>query len=207
MQKILDYIQKQYSPLTVIIYGSYADGSHNLNSDFDALVIAAHHDVFHDISFVEGVQLDLFVYPVSYFNEGVDYDEFIQIFDGTIVIDTDGFGSQLKEQVLEYIDQIPPKTEDEITKSVKWCDKMLARVKRHDAEGMFRWHWILTDSLEIFCDIVRRPYFGPKKTLKWMEKDYPAEFTAYQTALFDFTETSLHNWISCLKKLLEKRID
>lgn len=200
MREILDYIQKQYSPLTVIIYGSYADGSHNLNSDFDALVITERHDVFHDISFVGDVQLDLFVYPASYFDEEVDYDEFIQIFDGSIIMDTDGLGAQLKEHVLEYIDRIPPKTEDEIRKSVEWCEKMFARVKRRDTEGMFRWHWVLTDSLEIFCDTVHRPYLGPKKALKWMEKDYPEEFAAYQKALFNFTETSLHNWITCLKK-------
>mgnify|MGYP002508368365 CR=1 FL=1 len=47
--------------MSVIAYGSYADGSHNADSDFDALVITESHEVFHDVSFVEGIQLDVFV--------------------------------------------------------------------------------------------------------------------------------------------------
>ena len=34
------------------------------------------------------------------------------------------------------------------------CKKMLLRTLRSDAEGLYRWHWVLIDSLEIFCDAV-----------------------------------------------------
>lgn len=72
MEQIIEYIKQKYSPLTIIVYGSYASGTNNLNSDFDALVISQHHREFHDTSFVNGVQLDVFVYPNSYFDG--DYD-------------------------------------------------------------------------------------------------------------------------------------
>ena len=38
--KIIDYLEKTYQPESIIVYGSFADGSANLNSDFDALIIA-----------------------------------------------------------------------------------------------------------------------------------------------------------------------
>lgn len=36
VRQIFDYIEKTYKPLSVIVYGSYSDGSYNENSDFDA---------------------------------------------------------------------------------------------------------------------------------------------------------------------------
>lgn len=63
MERVIKYIKDKYNPLCIILYGSYADGTNNLNSDFDALVIAADPEQFHDTSFVDGVPLDVFVYP------------------------------------------------------------------------------------------------------------------------------------------------
>lgn len=56
-------------------------------------------------------------------------------------------------------------------------ESMFERAKRGDCEGLFRWHWVLIDSLEIFFDIMHHPYFGPKKTLKWMEEKHPEPLT------------------------------
>ena len=43
------------------------------------------------------------------------------------------------------------------------------------------------------------PYFGPKKTLKWMEQNHPIAFVHYKTALEDFSVDSLKNWITYIK--------
>ena len=43
------------------------------------------------------------------------------------------------------------------------------------------------------------PYFGPKKTLKWMEQNHPIAFAHYKTALEDFSVDSLKNWITYIK--------
>ena len=163
LEKIIEYIEQKYNPLSIILYGSYANGTNNLNSDFDALVISYDHEQFHDTSFVNDIQLDVFVYPASYFDGEFDCNNFIQIFDGKIIVDNEERGKTLQMKVLSYLQNRPQKTKAEMDANVDWCVKMLARVKRYDAEGMFRWHWVLIDSLEIFCDIQQHPYLGPKR--------------------------------------------
>lgn len=202
LENIIEYIKKSYHPLSIILYGSYADGSSGPGSDFDALVISADQVRFHDTSLIDGIQLDVFIYPESYFDGTFDCSEFIQIFDGRIILDTADKGKQLRERVVSQISSRPSKTENELKCSIDWCLKMLGRSKRRDAEGMFRWHWVLVDSLEIFCDVMRQPYFGPKKTLKWMETTHPEAFGLYKAALSDFSEESLAEWILFLKRIL-----
>ncbi len=199
MEQIIEYIKRKYNPLSIILYGSYANGTNNLNSDFDSLVISYDHEQFHDTSFVNSIQLDVFVYPASYFDGDYDCNDFVQIFDGKIVVDSDERGKVLQTKVQSYLQNRPQKSKAEIDASVDWCVKMLARVKRYDAEGMFRWHWVLNDSLEIFCDVMHHPYWGPKKSLKWMEENHPTAFDCYQTALADFSVDSLENWIAYIK--------
>ena len=52
LEKIIEYIKQKYNPLSIILYGSYANGTNNLNSDFDALVISYDHEQFHDLSLI-----------------------------------------------------------------------------------------------------------------------------------------------------------
>jgi len=205
MDKIMEYIKRNYNPVSVIVYGSYADGSNGPGSDFDALVISENYDIFHDTSYVDDIPLDLFVYPVSYFEGDFDCNAFLQIFDGEILIDTEQKGAALMARVLSYMNRLPCKTNEEIEAAISWCEKMLARTKRRDAEGMFRWHWVLIDSLEIFCDMMHHIYLGPKKTLKWMEESYPEAFACYKKALFELSERSLTNWIVYMKQMIPKR--
>lgn len=201
MERVIKYIKDKYNPLCIILYGSYADGTNNLNSDFDALVIAADHEQFHDTSFVDGVPLDVFVYPSMYFEGEYECEDFVQIHDGRIITDSNGIGKTLQENVRAYLRKLPVKSSEEIQASVDWCVKMFERAKRGDCEGMFRWHWVLIDSLEIFCDIMHHPYFGPKKTLKWMEEKHPKSFDCYKKALQNLDMECLEEWV----KLIETR--
>lgn len=201
MNEIIEYIKQKYAPLALILYGSYADGSNDRNSDFDALVISKNHREFHDISFVNNIQLDVFVYPASYFKSQFDCNNFIQLYDSEILFDTEEIGAKLKGRVLSYIENRPRKSDEEINHQIVWCRKMLLRTKRGDTEGMFRWHWVLIDSLEFFCDKVDHPYWGPKKTLRWMETAYPEGFIYYKNALFKFDEDNLEKWILYLEQL------
>ena len=199
MNQILQYLQQTYDPLAVILYGSYANGTNNLNSDFDALVISSNHAQYHDTSFFEGIPLDVFVYPESYFDGDYNCGEFIQIYDGLILADHDDVGKKLQTNVRAYLQNRPRKSRAENQANVDWCRKMFERIKREDAEGFFRWHWVLTDSLEIFCDIMQQPYFGPKKSLKWMEENHPAAFACYRKALQELSADHLEAWIVYLK--------
>ena len=202
MEKMIEYIMQRYDPLSIIVYGSYANGTNNQGSDFDALVISRSHGRFHDTKLVEGVQLDVFVYPASYFEAEYDCGDFVQIFDGKIVADSEGRGKDLQTRVLSYLQNRPCKTRDEIESSIAWCAKMLERTKRADAEGAFRWHWVLTDSLEIFYDAIGEPYLGPKKALIRMKEHHPVAFAHYEKALKDFSEESLSSWVSYLKSMI-----
>ena len=88
-EKIVGYLKKAYQPDAVIVYGSFADGSANLNSDFDALIIAGKEKA-HDSSIADGVVLDVFVYPAETFSADYDPEEFVQVWDGKIVLDEHG---------------------------------------------------------------------------------------------------------------------
>ena len=199
-EKIIEYLRETYHPDSIITYGSFADGSANENSDFDALVIAG-REKKHDASLVGGTVLDVFVYPPETFRQEYDPEEFLQVFDGKIILDKNGIAGQLKNRVLSYIDAIPGKTAEEIRQELDWCGKMLARTLRGDAEGYYRWHWVLSDSLEIYSDIRGLHYFGPKKALRLMEQSDPQSFRACSRALGELNREYLSEWISRLEYL------
>lgn len=199
MEEILSYIRRTYNPQSILVYGSYANGTNNLNSDFDVLVISRDHPRFHDTSFVHGVQLDCFVYPAAYFEGDFDCEDFVQIFDGKILLDHENVGKNLQDQLRAYLQRRCKKSREELLSEIDWCRKMRARAARGDAEGLFRWHWVLIDSLEIFCDILRHPYLGPKKALRWMEADHPDAFACYQRALQSLDLARLEDWVACIE--------
>lgn len=204
MTEIVDYIKQKYDPACIIVYGSYADGSNNAHSDLDALVLRESGGELHDVSVVGDIRLDVFVYPVSRFESDFDINEIIQIFDGKIILDRDGIAERLIGKARAYIENIPAKTPEELSEEAEWCEKMLLRAKRGDAEGLFRLHWLLTESLEIFCDIVRRPYLGPKKSLKFMRENHAKAFSVYSAALESSSVSALENWIGFLKGMIER---
>ena len=185
--KIIDYLKKTYQPESIIVYGSFADGSANLNSDFDALIIAG-KEKLHDSSFVDGVVLDVFIYPPDQFLSEYDPAEFAQVWDGKIILDKNGMGGRLKKNVLDYIEHIPLKTAKDVSQEIKWCEKMLLRTMRGDVEGYYRWHWLLCDSLEIYFDIKGIHYYGPKKALHFMEESDSEAFHIYSKALLEFNQ-------------------
>ena len=198
--KILAYLKDTYQPDAIITYGSFADGSANKNSDFDALVIAD-KERMHDSSVIDGIVLDVFIYPPDTFRQNFDPEEFVQVWDGNILLDTNGVAASLQKQVLDYIAHIPRKTAEEISQEVSWCEKMLSRTMREDAEGYYRWHWVLFDSLEIYFDVKGLHYYGPKKALRFLEQTDPEAFQIYTTALREFKRERLSAWISHLKSI------
>ena len=190
MDRFIKYLREKYNPVAMICYGSYRDGTQNDQSDFDALVLTRGGSYAHDTSIVEGVRLDVFVYP-----RGLDFapEDVLQIYDGAVITDETGAAAELVRRVHEYVDEFPGKTPEEKTELKNWCEKMLVRAKRGDAEGQYRSHWLLTDSLQIYCDVRDRFYFGPKKTMQRMEKDDPVGYGLLCDAMTDHTR--LDSWI------------
>lgn len=199
-EEIVKYLKESYNPIAIIKYGSFADGSANENSDFDALVITTDVEK-HDSSVVTDTVLDVWVYPENKFSSGYDPDEFLQVFDGIIIQDQRGLAKKLIDRVNEYIDQTPAKSDEDIIQEVAWCEKMLARTVREDAEGYYRWHWLLMDSLEIYFDIKHLYYHGPKKALKYMQNNDLETFDIYLRALKEMSQDNLAKWIGVLRAL------
>lgn len=206
-RRVLAYIEGTYAPLAVILYGSYADGSNNEHSDFDALVVSGQSVTAHDTSFVGDVQLDLFVYPAQAFEGAVDWGDYVQVFDGDIAYDPQGIGARIQKQVLAYMADIPPKSDAQLESDVSWCEKMVLRAERGDAEGLYRWHWVLVDSLEIYCDIQGHPYRGPKKSLRWMAREQSEAYALYGQALAGREKGALLRWVAHMREALRARAD
>ena len=199
-EKILVYLKDTYQPKAIIAYGSFADGSANRNSDFDALIIADKGRT-HDSSVIDGIVLDVFIYPLDTFQSEYDPEEFVQVWDGKIILDTNGVAARLQKRVIDYIAHIPRKTMEEIQQEISWCEKMLSRTMREDAEGYYRWHWVLFDSLEIYFDVKGLHYYGPKKALRVLEQTEPEAFQIYTKALREFKRECLTEWISYLRSI------
>lgn len=202
-KRILEYLINTYHPEAIITYGSYSDGTANEYSDFDALLIAQCEAV-HDGSAVDGVTLDVFICSPESLSAGYDPADLIQIHDGRIELDQNGSAAKLMESVTRYIDSLPFKTGAEVRQEMEWCRKMLSRTKREDAEGCFRWHLLLTESLEIYCDIMKIRYFGPKKALLKMAADDPEGYSVYQRALKHFDHEALADWLRHMENKLSQ---
>ena len=203
MDKIIEYIKAKYHPSVLIIYGSFADGSNNANSDFDALAIADVVVESHDNSFVDGMEMDLFIYPEEKFKGEIDWSDFPQLYDGKIVVDTDHTALKILAAVKNNIDKKPQKTQSEKCFSIEWCEKMMLRIPRNDAEGLFRLHWLLVDSLEIYFDLIGITYFGPKKGLRKMSQIDKSGYCLYEKALHSSSYDHLQKWIEYLRKIYE----
>ena len=196
---IIQYLMDAYRPDAIIVYGSFADGSAGAHSDFDALVIAGDARK-HDASVVAGTVLDVFVYPAQMFRGDYDPEEFVQVYDGKILLDRSGLAKRLRRRVLEYIEKTPAKADGEIRQALDWCEKMLARTGRGDAEGFYRWHWLLVDSLEIYFDARGLRYFGPKKALRELQRRDAEGFALYSRALRELSRDALAGWIAWLRE-------
>ena len=201
MEGILNYLYGKYAPRAVILYGSYAEGTAGEGSDFDAILLAD-GPFCHDTAIIEGVQLDVWVYPGDAFTADEALGKVVQIADGILLHDPQGIGAALRDRVKAHLDAQSTKSAEENADALTWCRKMLTRTARGDAEGMYRWHWLLTDSLEICCGLLHQPYRGPKKSLRWLAQTHPELHAVYARALADFTQEALSAWVKALEELL-----
>lgn len=202
-EKIIQYLVDKYAPSVLISYGSFADGSANEGSDYDAILVYDGREC-HDGTVIDGTPLDVFCYPAENFSGDYDPEKYIAAFDGKILIDTDSLGQSIKDRVRGFIDSTPKKDTDELLHEIEWCRKMLIRSGRGDAEGFFRWHWVLVDSLEIYFDIIGEHYFGPKKSLRRLCETDEVGFALYEAAMREFTRDTLEKWIAYLESVFRK---
>lgn len=203
-EQIVNFLKQKYQPIAFVLYGSFAEGTENEQSDFDAILIYQGEDV-HENSFFETTQLDVFCYSKKSMEKDFEPQNFPQLYGAKILIDTEGLAKGLQEQVEEWIQSQTRKSLLELEFEVNWCEKMLVRAYREDAEGFFRRYWLLVDSLQIYMDILGEYYFGSKKALKFLAEKEETAYFIYEQALKDNSLLSLERWINYIKQSLEKR--
>ncbi len=206
MHDILSYLAAVYDPIAIIVYGSFADGTNTLFSDFDALLITRGGERKHDAGYVDCTRLDVSVHPLSDFENGFDPAEYVRLCGGQILLDQNGIAAGLLETVNRFLDIQASKVPDELCSEVEWCEKTLRRAQQSDNEGLFCRHRLLADSLPIYCDVCSRRYLGPKKTLENLERKDRKAFALYVRALRSADPASLGEWIALIRAQFEKRL-
>ncbi len=205
MQDILTYLAAEYDPVAIIIYGSFSDGTHTLFSDFDALLITSSGTYKHDDRFIDCTQLDVSIYPLSTFQNDYDPAQFTQIYGGQILLDRGGIAQKLLEDVQNCVDAQSCKPLDALALDVDWCEKMLRRAERTDAEGSFHRHLLLVSSLEIYMQLRSWHYLGPNKALSQLRQKDKAAFVIYSNALFQSDYSSVAQWIAYIRERFDRR--
>ena len=202
--RIVRYLTKKYRPEAVIVYGSFADGSADGESDFDALLIAK-GDKRHDGLTVDGTVLDVFVYPPETFDGTFPADDFLPVAFGRIIKDDNGRAALLREKVTPFATEVPFKKRKDLEHAVAWCEKMLARTERGDAEAAYRHCRLLVESAEIYCGLVGRPFRGSKALLRAMQREDAESYELYAAALTDPSAATLRDWVGRIRMLFDQK--
>ncbi|MDU2566408.1 MULTISPECIES: nucleotidyltransferase domain-containing protein [Anaerococcus] len=188
-QKIITYLKEKYNPLTIALYGSYADGTYNQNSDFDCLIIVKYKDYSHDDHLIDNVRLDCFIYTEDEIKTK-SIEEFITIYKANIIYDT-GIGKQLKSEVEKYVDSFTYKDKEFL---VSWIKKTLWRIGSVDDDSNFRAITFLSESLEDYCLLRDIFYFGSKKSIKYLKKEDKIGYNLFYKAISTRTNDSIIDW-------------
>ncbi len=205
MEKIIAYLKEKYRLSSMIVSGDYALGEVGPDSVFEAIAMGATSPYAHETETVEGVKLDVLVYPREIFYGEIALDEFEQAHEGLVVLDEDGMGSWLKRMIAQQIASIPLKPDEAVLDALHWCRAMAERAEKCDAEGLFCRHWLLTDSVEVYSDVCGLPFLSPKKTMSKMAKSDPEAAKIHLHAMGSMDSEALTAWVELLEKRFEER--
>lgn len=78
--QVIDYLKHTYTPISILLYGSYADGTNDETSDFDCIIIVHEKEKRHDNSVINGVPLDCFIFTKEE-TLSDDIDAFLTVYD------------------------------------------------------------------------------------------------------------------------------
>lgn len=190
------YLIDKYNCHSIILYGSYANGDYTDESDVDVVCFCDEVENQNDTTFLQHRQLDAWIYNTEKMK---DVEEFLHTRDGEILLDRSGFCEGFLEKITEVYNNGPKllsDTEKEFLKS--WLQKMLNRSQKGDVEGNFRFHWMLTDSLEIYFKIKGLWYLGSKKSIKWLYDNDRDMYLLYEGAF------RKHSTQSDIEKLINR---
>lgn len=177
----LDYVTRQYHPSLVVLYGSFATQTQTATSDIDMLVFCAHPQTAHDAISIQGHRLDAWIHSLSSLD---NLAPFIHAYPLQVLLDSDNVAGHMSANILA-LRQRHTKTlnAEERTQLINWIDKMLSRADSDSIESNYRYHWLLHDLPELFCNFRGEYFDGPVKTLRRMQNTHPALHAHYAALL------------------------
>lgn len=205
MEKIVEYLKEKYRLTSLVVSGDYAEGAVGAGSVFEAVGLGPTSPYAHETETVEGVKLDVLIYPRDIFYGEIVLDEFEQLHDGLVALDIDGMGTWLKNMIGRQIAEIPLKPDEAVEDALHWCFAMAERAETPDAEGLFCRHWLLTDSVEVYCDAMAQPFLSPRKTMSKMAKQDVEASKIHLAAMSGTDSESLWAWVKLLRARFEAR--
>lgn len=191
-EQIIRYLTETYRPRAILLYGSYARGDADENSDFDCMIIVDDKSLAHDDSVIAGVQLDCFIFTAREAAEG-DPDALLNAHDAEIALD-DGAGSALRERVRAYIQSHATTDPEEKRFIISWIQKTLRRAQKDDDEGRFRAIALLAESLEDYCLLRDRFYPGSKQGFADLRENDPKGYALLHDAIATPAPDTIERW-------------
>lgn len=193
LDEILTYLETQYHPLSILLYGSYADETNDEYSDFDCMVIVEKKEKRHDDSIVAGVQLDCFLFTPEEVQNEEDLEVYLTAYDANIVKDN-GLGADLKKRVREFVEAHSVIDAEEKQFIRSWILKTMNRARKGDDEGHFRAVAFLWESLTDYCFLRDRYYFGSKKAIAMLKAEDPEGYALFHEAVTCRTLPAIERW-------------
>ena len=198
--RVHHYLQSIHGCHTIVLYGSYARGDQNSESDLDALGVSdsateefrvadawpidEDHDPKSDHkSERQFCDLDVFVHPRHQL-ETLSCAELQKLRWGVILTDPFGIAQKNIQRVQEWV-KTPPKMPSDWhrAQTLSWCKRMVRRACQCDTEGHYRLHWLAMEVLPIWFELRGQHFFGPKESFAWLKKHEPKTFDQFDAAM------------------------
>lgn len=178
---IKEYLINKYGCHSIILYGSFANGDYSDESDIDLLCFCDDLEKENDMTEFNNRRLDAWIYKTEMINNCTD---FLHVRGGKILLDEKNLCTGLLNDIDKLFINGPRQLSLEEKDFLKsWLQKMLKRAEKGDIEGNFRYHWMLTDTLEIYFNIKGKWYLGPKKSLEWLNINDKTAYDRFNNAL------------------------
>lgn len=199
MERILEYLQNTYNPISILLYGSFADGTNDQTSDFDCMLIVSEKGKNHDDAVIDGIQLDCYIFTEDEL-QSKNIDTFLTAYNCSIVLDN-GIGAELKRRVHNYVEENTNTSKEEKDFLISWIQKTVVRIAKNDDEGNMRAVSFLAESLmdyHILRDIF---YFGSKKAIHYLKKEDAEGYALFHSAVTLRSNDAIIKWAEYIVKI------
>jgi len=179
---ICDELVSVHGAHTILLYGSRADGTASIDSDYDIAAYAPTREPLR-IARPEGLgYLDVWLYSDESLTEATE--ESLRLRGSKVLLQRENEAEVYLAKVEALYRRGPDRLTANETEARKvWSHKMLARIERGDPEGNYRRVWLLQALLEDYFQQRGLWFEGPKKALRWLEETDSPAYHAYCRAL------------------------